>query len=305
MMNQLKHYPRRAFTLIEFLAVMAIIVILLSILFPAILQARHAARRAQCKNNLRQIGLAMHSYLDTYGVYPPGYLHHTNPNEIANASGFGWGALLLPFSNQQALYGTFNFSVPIWDDANVTARTARISAYACPTDRISEGGFYNMAGEQYSQSSYVANFGSGLMDVNPQDCRGVFGRNSSTRVEQVADGLSNTFFIGERTNAPLRHPSSLGAASFDPARVKFETMWAGAVRDVTDPTNDNPHLVLFQSGHVPHSPGSDRRDASSSHQAGAHFLRGDGSVHFLRKDVDLDVYRSLSTRAGGELLNDF
>ncbi len=304
-MNKQKHHPRRAFTFVEFLAVMAIIAILLSILFPAILQARHAARRAQCKNNLRQIGLAMHNYLDTFGVYPPGYLHQTDPHEVANASGFGWGALLLPFSDQQALYGTFNFNVPIWDDANATARTVRIPNYICPTDRISEGGFYNMAGEQYSPSSYVANFGPGLMDVNPQDRRGVFSRNSSTRVEQVVDGLSNTFFIGERINGPLRNPSSLGASSFGSAPVKFETTWAGAVRDVTDPANDNPHLVLFQSGHVPHSPKSDRRDASSSHQTGAHFLRGDGSVHFLSKDIDLDVYRSLSTRAGGELLHDF
>ena len=306
-MKRLTKHRRRAFTFIEFITVIAIITVLLIVLVPALLQARHAARRVQCNNNLRQIGLAMQNYYESFDTYPPGYLHQASSNDVANAAGFGWGALLLPFSEQRALYDRFNFSVPIWDDANASARVHRMYGYSCPTDGDFESSsFYEMQGEQYGRSSYAANFGPGQMDMDPSDRRGVFGRNSSTRAEQVVDGLSNTLFIGERGNIPhgsLSSPSSV--LPFGGASLNFETTWAGAVRDVTDPANDNPHLVLFQTGHVPHSSESDRRDASSSHESGAHFLRGDGSVQFFSKDIDLSVYRGLSTRAGAELLDDF
>ena len=284
---------------------LGIVIILLTALMTALIQSRQSAQSIQCKNNLRQFGLALQNYLDSFGVYPPGYFHQTQPDEVGNQSGFGWGALLLPYSSQRALYETLDFSVPLWDDVNAPARTTRIPNYICPSDVASEDGFLNSDGQRYAHSSYVGNFGPGLMDVNPLDIRGVFGRNSSTGTEQVVDGLSNTLFIGERMNGLLPNPSSALGLGFAGPLDHFETTWAGAAQDRTNPANENPHWVLFQSGHLPQSPNSDFRDASSGHAGGAHFLLGDGAVRFLSKNINEEAYRGMSTRAGGELVNDF
>ncbi|MFG0295400.1 MAG: DUF1559 domain-containing protein, partial [Maioricimonas sp. JB045] len=106
---------RRGFTLIELLVVIAIIAILVALLLPAVQQAREAARRSQCKNNLKQIGLALHNYHDTHGSFPPGYIARyvsaTDPASAETGPGFAWGTMILPFLDQSPTYNQLNFSL--------------------------------------------------------------------------------------------------------------------------------------------------------------------------------------------------
>lgn len=282
---------RRGFTLVELLVVIAIIGILIGLLLPAVQMAREAGRRTTCRNNLRQVGLALHAYHDVRGTLPAGYTYRADPT--GNTLGFGWATLSLPHIEQQSLYGEFDFRVGLRMAANETPRMRHLACYLCPSDPDSATGFVEMGDEQYAMGSYVANFGPGDMDENQEDRRGVFSRNSATRLTEIVDGLSNTFFTGERINGPFRGGSH-------GVHVFYETTWAGAVREITEPTDDHGHMVLFQSSHAPNALDSDDRDVSAPHPQGAHFLLGDGSVHMISELIDLKVYRALSTRDGGE-----
>lgn len=283
---------RLAFTLIELLVVIAIIAVLIGLLLPAVQKVREAAARLQCQNNLKQIGLAMHLHNDNHQRLPAGYLFAANAN--GNALGHGWAAKLLPFVEQDALYEELNWNLPLWDPSNAVSRMRLLNVYTCPSDPKSLGDHISMGVEQYGVGNYVANFGPGDMDAFQEDRRGVFSRNSKTKLQDVRDGLSNTFFASERVNGPFRSPGAHGVHTY------YETTWVGAIRDVGDPSDDHGHMVLFQTGHLPNSIDSDDRDVSTAHPQGAMFLMGDGSVHFLTDSITLSVYQSLSTRSGGE-----
>ena len=134
----------RGFTLIELLVVIAIIAILIALLLPAVQQAREAARRTQCKNNLKQIGLALYNYESTHRIFPPSCI--TNPyatgaidgisfpdDQMVGPSGFGWGALILPQLEQLPLYNQFNFSTACWSISNKVAAATPVSVFLCPS----------------------------------------------------------------------------------------------------------------------------------------------------------------------------
>lgn len=288
-------WPRRAFTLIELLVVIAIIGLLMALLLPAIQRVREAMNRMRCSSNLHQIGIALMNYHNDFGRLPPGYLYAYSPQ--GNALGHGWAAHLLPYVEQDALHRQIQWEAPIWDASNVAARTQHLRIYLCPSDGRSANQFVQMGSEQYAMACYVASFGPGDMDDNPDDDRGVFFRNSKIRIEDVHDGTSNTLFVGERINGPFLTQHSHGV------HVYYETTWIGAVREITDPEDDHAHMVLFQTGHLPNAPDSDDRDIVAPHPQGAQFLFGDGSAHFLRQTISLSVYQGLSTRAGGEAIN--
>jgi prepilin-type N-terminal cleavage/methylation domain-containing protein/prepilin-type processing-associated H-X9-DG protein len=284
-----RNAPRRGFTLIELLVVIAIIGVLIALLLPAVQKAREAARRAQCSNNLKQVGIALHNYHDLHGVLPMGYAHRAG----YTWGGFGWAAAILPQVEQRPLFDAANFDLAAWTEANATVCTTAVNFYLCPSDETSHGRLLEREGLRFAMASYVASFGPGDMDINADDRRGLFSRNSRTRFAEVTDGLSQTLAAGERHNGKFAVLSTGG-------HLIAETVWPGAIRE--DPDDDHGHTTLFQTEHPPSSPIMDDRDAASRHDGGTNFLLGDGSVRFLKNSIDLAVYRALSTAAGNEVV---
>jgi prepilin-type N-terminal cleavage/methylation domain-containing protein/prepilin-type processing-associated H-X9-DG protein len=282
---------QQGFTLIELLVVIAIIGVLIALLLPAAQAAREGARRVSCTNNLKQLGLAIHDYHDDHNGLPMGYTFV--PGYVRG--GFGWGAMILPNLEQEALFDATNFSVPIWNESNTTTSTTALRSFLCPSDNTSEGQFLEREGFRYAKASYVASFGPGNMDANPDDRRGLFSRNSRTTFAEITDGLSQALAGGERHNGTF----AVAIGSHD--HYDAETVWVGAVKEDLD--DDHAHTTLFQASHTPSSGAMNDQDAASRHPGGTNFLFGDGSVRFLTNTIDLGVYRSLSSRAGGEVIS--
>lgn len=289
---------RSAFTLIELLVVIAIIAILIALLLPAVQQAREAARTTSCFNNLKQIGIALHNYHDAHNTFPPGYIYKPGPQ--GNACGFGWGAMILPQLEQASVQAGLNWNVPVYDAANLPSRERHLVSFLCPSDSVSEGSFVEMQpGERYAMASYAASFGPPDLDNNQEQRDGMFSRNSRTRARDVTDGMSNTLLAGERQNGLFRNSGVHGP------HFAYETTWCCAVREITDPTDDHGHMVLFQTGHTPNSPYSDDRDVSAPHIGYANFLFADGHVRNISENVHFPTYVALSSRAGSETIGDF
>lgn len=294
---------RRGFSLIELLVVLAVIAMLLSLLLPAMNRARETARRAQCANNLKQIGLALNNYHETANAFPPGWVSLRSPGTGADAGpGWGWSSMLLPMMEQRGVYNTINFSLPIEVMVNQTPRITHLNSLACPSDPqrqrtflvVAAGGDGAKAGDPIAEvgaSSYVGCFGIGdPSSLYPHDPSapppgrdagdGMFFRNRSIRIIDVDDGTSQTIAVGER-DASISHAT-----------------WTGAVTG----SAGGPSLVVGRAGDregpnaVPPRPD----DFGSRHPGGAQFLYVDGSVHFLPSRLPTPIYRALATRAGGE-----
>jgi prepilin-type N-terminal cleavage/methylation domain-containing protein len=293
--------PVRGFTLVELLVVIAIIGILVALLLPAIQAARESARKSSCRNNLHQVGIAIHNYESAFGKLPPGYKYQKGSQ--GNALGYSWTVMILPFMENQAIYDAFDFTKPIYDNFNIDVREKHIDELLCPTDDVSPTGFVEMGDERYAMACYVANFGTPDLDedqeqlLGPQGRKwGPFYRNSKTKLREITDGLSHTLMVGERQNGPFRTAGSHGV------HIEYETTWAGAVRDIDDNEDDHGHMVLFQTGHTPNHADSDDRDVSASHSGEALFLLCDGSVDSISEDIDEDVYFAMGTMNREELL---
>jgi prepilin-type processing-associated H-X9-DG protein len=275
--------------------VITIIGVLAGLLLPALQQARAASRKMSCDNNLRQLGIGLLNYELAMRRLPAGYVYSSG--DQGNHAGFGWGSGLLPYVEQSAIFSQLNFDVALFDPLNSSTREFHLPVFLCPEDVVSYIGFVEMGDEKYAMASYVGSFGPPDLDDAQEKRDGIFSRNSRTRLEEVLDGLSNTLVFGERQNGPFRKSGVHGP------HFSYETTWAGAVREITDPSDDHGHMVLFQTGHPPNSENSDDRDVSAPHIGFANFLFGDGSVRLITEEVDFELYQSLSTRDGSEIVS--
>jgi len=293
---------RRAFTLIELLVVMAIIGILIALLLPAVQKVRAAAARIQCINNLKQIGVACHNYHDAQQSFPPGYLATVPYIDGATDTtpGWGWGAYLLPYIEQDNLYHGIDLNQPLQNSAAIQTV---VKLYLCPADELPEGTFSITDTTQgtvatAAPSSYAATVGSDASDVADEYGNGVFYRNSKTRIADITDGTSNTTLVGDRAWT-MTQGIWAGAPNLGVTRAGRRNPWPNA-------TGTSPMLVLAHNNWVNITTDADGGldDFSSNHPGGANILFADGSVHFIH-DITGDgtehwAFWALGTRAGGE-----
>ena len=197
----------RGFTLIELLVVIAIIGVLIGLLLPAVQSAREAARRSQCSNNLKQIGLAMQTYHAALDVFPSGYVSlvtTTSPTAPELGPGWGWGTMVLNQLEQGPLFNAVNFSLPITDPASSTVRVASLSVFLCPSSVgsgpvvINDGSGKPLTTD-LSPGQYIACAGQFEIADSPADNNGLFFRNSRVGIRDVRDGTSTTLMVGERS----------------------------------------------------------------------------------------------------------
>ena len=308
------HPSRSAFTLVELLVVIAIIGTLVGLLLPAVQSAREAARAASCKNNIRQVGIALHHLHDHKRRLPPGWRGVTQGQNPAVATdenpGWGWAAELLPQMEEGNVHSSIDFTRPIYDPANAsvhqTVRQRLVSPFLCPSDirgPAESGGVFDIGtddgeeetmvnGVPYHQvdggplsplckvakSNYVGVFGYTEVDDSPAAGQGVFFRNSKVGFHDILDGLSKTAMVGERSSR------------------KGGSTWAGVIAGAKSQRSRNVGIA----DHTPNHRAGHFDDFSSLHPTGVHFLFADGSVLRIDDSSDETIYKALTTRAGGE-----
>ncbi len=315
---------RSGFTLIELLVVIAIIALLIGLLHPAVQAAREAARRIQCVNNLKQIGLAIHNYESSNGCIPPGYLSgpglgFQDPNTGDRGPGWGWLTVLLPGIEQANLYNSLNINLVCWDAANTTSVQVAPLVYLCPsannpglTVGIVDANQNLWQNAVFGRANYVHNVGtndvwSAPATVNYDDpvtgSNGPMYRNSRVKFEMVTDGLSNTIAAGERT--PFLSDSVWpgvvpGSAHFSYGQFVNDD-WDGPGSYVA--SNSGPSIYEAPAIiHPPNCPVGDTDEMYSLHPGGANILLCDGSVRFIKASIDLSTWAALSSRCGGEVI---
>ncbi|TWT62124.1 DUF1559 domain-containing protein [Rubinisphaera italica] len=288
MMNLRRKITRKAFTLIELLVVIAIIAILVALLLPAVQQAREAARRSSCKNNLKQLGLAMHNYHDVHQIFPYGY--NTAPGSCSTDAAStldmfnGWGFHILPYIEQAALYDDLNSkgasdctrwnSTPALVAAGQGANTI-INTYNCPSD---PGGGLNTKISSRGKSNYKA------VTRDASNNAFAFGTSSiRTRIRDITDGTSNTFLIGEAGTTGTYRGG----------------LWMGIVSDV----HDNSANITDTAGWRIN--GTEPEAFNSKHTGGCQFLLADGAVRFVSENIDGPLYVALGTKDGEEVIGEY
>jgi prepilin-type N-terminal cleavage/methylation domain-containing protein/prepilin-type processing-associated H-X9-DG protein len=297
---------RNGFTLIELLVVIAIIGLLVGLLLPAVQAAREAARRAQCVNNLKQIGLALANYEGTHRAYPPGYISNFDATGTDTGPGWGWAAMPLPQLEQSPLYAAINFDSAIESPSNLTSRTTNVQAFLCPSDSVKLGWWAKSRDPatgmpladicRVAPSNYVGMFGTTEPGVNGD---GLFFRNGKIGLRDITDGTTQTIAIGERSH-------KLG-----------DSTWVGSITGAVLFPEDNDgvgrprpeHSSGMILGHAGErkGPGDTSGDVNTFHSLhagrGVNFLFADGHVTFLKSTMDYKAYRALATRAGGEVIS--
>jgi prepilin-type N-terminal cleavage/methylation domain-containing protein len=301
-----KRRSKRGFTLIELLVVIAIIAILIALLLPAVQQAREAARRTQCKNNLKQIGLALHNYHDVYKMFPMGdaarFANGTgNVAVVSNYESWGWPAMLLPQIDQAPLFNTLAVNDRTLSEALASTGGDEdlldqlfvpLTGFQCPSDttgpRLRSGMDRQHFGNGASgtptswrppTSNYIGMVGIADTRIpnhrNDRRPRGAFYRHSALKFRDFTDGSSNTIMVGERDNdggagswIGNRNPGGSGPHGSD---YVMGCAWP--------PINDPVERTNYRR----------RTGFSSKHEGGAQFLMGDGTVIFLSENIDHDL----------------
>jgi prepilin-type N-terminal cleavage/methylation domain-containing protein/prepilin-type processing-associated H-X9-DG protein len=320
--------PRSAFTLVELLVVIAILGILIALLLPAVQMAREAGRRAQCQNNLKQLGLALHNHEAAQRYYPSAIEDKvTTAFPAVAARNYRWSvlAMLTPFLEQSSVYNALDLSLPMYcppqfaptnvHPSNAAAVASNVATFRCPDDpreRVVDG---------FGPTNYVACYGSGANSGGYVRADGVFYVDSKTKTTDVRDGLSNTVFFAETLTGdgsldiPLAEALARGEAEAVMVRLTTVPLSESACADASKPVS---HFrgqtwadgLAWSSGYnhwlTPNSPTPDCcsflgawKAARSRHPGGAGVLRGDGSVAFISETIERATWRDLGARNDG------
>jgi prepilin-type N-terminal cleavage/methylation domain-containing protein/prepilin-type processing-associated H-X9-DG protein len=293
--------PSQGFTLVELLVVIAIIGVLVALLLPAVQTAREAARRMQCTNNLKQLGLAIHNYHDVQNRFPSGFIFQApgmtgRGDRARRAPGFSWHTFILPHIEQQAIYSSLNFGLGLWQQPNRQLVATPLKAAVCPSANnpsknfrvgtsSDASGFDNpgIAGTNYvgCAGSFVQ---SAYYDQPEPRRNGIIIEDSNLRFSNVTDGTSNTFLVGE--TIWFGAGSDVGSNNF-----YWDATWYGHFKKDTSGRADSPES-LMRAGEFRMNPPSvaadnvKRNTFSSRHPSGANFVFGDGSTRFISTTIN-------------------
>jgi prepilin-type N-terminal cleavage/methylation domain-containing protein/prepilin-type processing-associated H-X9-DG protein len=322
----MRKHRERGFTLIELLVVIAIIAVLIALLLPAVQAARAAARRIQCVNNLKQMGIAMNNFHDAQGSLPPGA-------STANG-GQGWSFFILGYLEQTVMANALNLSAPFYDARNTTVTQATIGVFNCPADP-GIGTIYYTPGNKYPnrvKGSYAVNWGNSHFDqgnpnpfngpngtvvpirgpfrVNHNAFTGKPGSQTPYAFKDIIDGTSNTMMMSE-----LIITQNLGTASDVRADIWSDQRGAFMFTAYTPPNSKIPDDLdgvsdcqnVSNSKYAPCVGGNgsqpDFNAARSFHAGGVNVLACDGSVKFIKDSINLVTWRALSTKDGSEVID--
>ncbi|MEW4562505.1 DUF1559 domain-containing protein [Bremerella sp. JC770] len=315
------------FTLVELLVVIAIIGVLIALLLPAVQQAREAARRMQCQNNLKQLGLALLNYHDVFGQFPPGYIDIAPNSVTSQDGGWSWQAQILPQLEQKPLFDQFDYEShpygPIGDPystaENVAGVATELSMFGCPSDpkpshtslfEPSDNGYV----EKIATSSYagvIGSFTNNACDstLNSHSAHnGLLGANTNRKIRDITDGLSNTTMVGEMTWMQSEN------------QVLYGSIGSGGTANCGGNNVQHPpyrHLRSHRQKPNGASPSSVHTAFHSMHPGGVQFVFADGSVHFIAETIqhtgssnseaptNWGVYQRLGTMNDGQVVADY
>jgi len=293
--------PRRGFTLIELLVVIAIIAILIGLLLPAVQKVREAAARTKCQNNMKQLALGLHSYHDSQGALPAGYVI-----DSSNVPRMPWSVAILPYIEEAPRYAQFNptgtfYSLAVsGSETNKPFQTVRLKAYECPSDPNSSEANQNINYFGVQGGNAVdGTFTSGGFPQRFIYTNGTMYKASRVKLTEISDGTTNTFLLGETRYMALKG-GCIGACGGGYWGTWASTFYTGggempttlaATRDPINSSSIDPNVnYTFEV---------QTRMFGSRHQSGCHFAMGDGSVRFVRESIDSAVYQAAGTRADG------
>ncbi len=332
---------RAGFTLIELLVVIAIIGVLIALLLPAVQAAREAARRMQCTNNLKQMGLALHNYESSVGSLPPTLCITGTTSTVTWTNGFGAHPRIMPYAEQGPLFNAINFDLDMATVYNTTVRVQVINMLICPSEnkpsyRETSGGKLAISNYGYVVGDWFVWGGLGSSVAG----RSAFGPNLSRRLADFTDGLSNTLWASEGkafmdyirdcpSLANINTPNGIPSPDADPYAVAPEylsgcvlkpgegrtewyesgahhsgitTAWPPNRRIVGGPGKIYPDTDLNSNREKLGKPTYAAATARSYHPGGVNALFGDGSVKFIKSSISGQNWRSLGTVAGGEIV---
>lgn len=316
---------KSGFTLVELLVVIAIIGILIGLLLPAVQAARESSRRMSCLNNLKQTGLAIHQYHETFRTLPPGWIGvdpvtHRRPF-AEGGPGWGWGSFLLPYVDKGALADRIDFTQAITHESNEAARLTFVPNYRCPSDSLPSEQFMLHRDEHGHDDEHDDEHDD---DEHDDDEHHDDEHDEGEELVRLAAanylGVHGTLELHDCEHLPIGQQCRSDGAFFHLSRVRFadvkdglsntlfcgeratqfgNSTWVGAV-----PGGEEAMArILGIADHPPNAPGGHLDDFSSRHPSGTNFLTGDGSVRLITESIDLEVYRALVTIAGREAIS--